>query len=62
MRCDGTEPVLSPGVEVVLREAAFGYEAGARGVVIWSAGKRVQVQFKATGHTVPVPAGLLAAV
>lgn len=53
------EPALSPGSEVSLRESALGYEAGACGIVMHSAGEAVQVRFRSTGHTVSVKRELL---
>jgi hypothetical protein len=59
---EGTKSVapLERGVEVVLREAAFGYEAGARGVVLRFVGDDVvYVRFASTGHTLAVPMQLV---
>lgn len=50
---------VASGADVALREPVFGYEKGARGVVVRWVGDTAHVRFEATGHTVPVPKRLL---
>jgi hypothetical protein len=50
---------LPAGSEVVLRERAYGYDAGTKGSVVRSNPETVLVRFAATGHTVPVARDLL---
>jgi hypothetical protein len=51
-----TQPPLPPDATVELVEPAYGYAAGARGVVVRSRARQgdILVRFDDTGHTVPV--------